>query len=214
MSELLPSLLFSFAAGLVCGFLSSSPLGSINLWIIARILNDVRQSTRIIWYLMGVVSADLTYAVLAAWGYRALFSDTAAEAWIAGLGGSFLILLGIFAWRRHPDESPGDLAGKAASPARQWLLGIFMCGSNPGFLLFWIFAIDQLENHFAGAFSDQTLWFFLAGIAAGDLLWFGLLIAGVRRFRNMVSEKFTQVVNRAVAAAFIVIGTISIIKIL
>jgi threonine/homoserine/homoserine lactone efflux protein len=214
VTELLPATFFSFAAGLICGFLSSSPLGSINLWIIARILNDGARSARIIWYLLGVVSADLTYAALAAWGYHALFSDTAAEAWIAGLGGSFLILLGVLALRRHADEGPADPGAKTASPLRQWLLGVFMCGSNPGFLLFWIYAIDQLENHFAAAFTGQALWFFLAGIAAGDLLWFGLLITGIGRFRHMVSEKINRVVNRAVGAAFIVIGVVSIIKIL
>lgn len=209
--------LFSIATGVACGFLSSSPLGTINLWIVDRTLRDStnpgEKSLRALkWFLLGVIAADLAYAAAAAWGYHTFLAETKLEKWVAGVGGIFLIILGLISLSRSGNEK-AYFSLNQNSPIRELLLGAFMCGSNPGFFLFWIFAIDQIENHLGLILTGTAVPCFLAGIALGDLLWFSVLARIVCRFRSMVSKRVKNIINRSVGATFVMIGALGILKI-
>lgn len=199
-------------AGLICGFFSSSPLGSINFWLIDQTLHHKKN---ILPFLLGVVSADLTYAALAAWGNHSLFSDPVVDKWVAGIGAVFLITLGIFSLKTKP-KTAGRTPKKQPEKAEVWpfkkfLLGAFMCGSNPAFLLFWIFAMNTLENKLTIDFTGLSFGFFLAGIALGDLAWFATLIALVRKLREKIKGNCSVLISRAVAFVFIAIGSYGIL---
>lgn len=200
-------------AGLICGFLSSSPLGTINFWLIDQTLH---QKKNLLPLLLGVVCADLIYAALAAWGFQSLLLGSMLGKWVAAAGGALLIVLGIFSLKSKPNDgltvslTSTDSAGRW--PYRKFLLGLVMCGSNPAFLLFWIFAMSTLNSRFTIDFSGMSLGFFLIGIAVGDLSWFATLILLVRKLRKKINGDFTQMISRAVAAVLIAIGSYSILN--
>lgn len=197
-------------AGLLCGFVSSSPLGTINLWLINQTLKTNKLNP---WFISGVVVADCTYASLAAWGYQKLFSDTAAERWVGLIGGSFLIVLGLLSFRKGSSAVSAEKTSETMTKGQQWLLGAFMCGSNPAFFVFWVFAVNSLDRHLDLAIKGTSVLPLVVGIACGDVLWFSLLSSLVKRFRNKVTDKWSMLINRTVASIFVVVGLATIVKI-
>lgn len=207
------TLLLIALAGMAGGFCSSAPLGAINLWITDAVLD--REERHLRWFIIGVVLADMTHAALASWGYHTYLQESGFAAGLGILGGAFLVVLGALglARRKAPAEGSADKRVRASHrPVQGFLLGAFMCGANPAFLVFWVFAITLVERHLNVLVSGLALAWFLAGLALGDTTWFLLLLAVVRRGREAVTPKALAPVRVAIATVFLVIGSVAIYK--
>ncbi|MBI4348192.1 MAG: LysE family transporter, partial [Elusimicrobia bacterium] len=66
-------------------------------------------------------------------------------------------------------------AAGAASPGREFALGVALCATNPLFLGFWLSVISWCRDGGWLATGAPTAAAFLAGVAAGDAAWFALL---------------------------------------
>jgi threonine/homoserine/homoserine lactone efflux protein len=201
-------------AALAGGFCSSAPLGAINLWVTDALL--AHREARLRFFLSGVIAMDCVHASFAAWGYHAFFDEGAVARWLSVLGGAFLIVLGSLsllnrAKARH--DPPVDPRGPGRRPLNDVLLGSFMCGANPAFLMFWVFAIDQVERH---AHTQDILGWrlgvFLLGVAVGDSLWFLCLLNLVRKGREAVKPRVLASVRATIAMAFVLVGTIAVYR--
>jgi len=196
--------------GLICGFFSSSPPGTINLWLINQTLNQRKES---IWFLLGVVTADCIYASLAVWGYHSLIDGTPIETAMLVAGAACIIIMGAITLLSKSKEPNVDLT-MSEKPIQQLAMGLLMCGSNPAFLLFWIFAVGILEEQFSIKIEGLSLLFFNLGIVVGDYIWFTLQISIVRTFRRKITSKYLSIINRIIGITFLVIGSLAIIKLL
>jgi threonine/homoserine/homoserine lactone efflux protein len=201
-------ILLSAMAG---GFCSSAPLGAINLYVTDRIL--AKKDQRLRWYLAGVIGMDCVHASLAAWGYHAFFDQGPVARWASIAGGAFLIILGSLSLRKKAQQAAHaapTLAKNGRPPLNDMLLGAFMCGANPAFLMFWVFAIDQVERHVDTDILGWRLALFLLGVATGDGLWFTVLLNLVRRGREAVKPRVLASVRATIAAAFVLVGGFAI----
>lgn len=205
-------LLLLAACGAVGGFLSSTPLGVINLWVVNSAIGHVEKALR--WFIAGVIVTDICYAGVAAWGYHQFLQEGNVGRWLEFTGGAFLIILGL-ANLRKVAASKGPVTDKAPTgktPLRDFMLGVFMCGSNPAFLMFWVYAIKKVEEHFHLTLTDQTIIAFLGGIAVGDALWFKLITSVVRRGRSKVNTRALRFVSSGIAVAFVSFGVLAVAK--
>lgn len=215
LNELLGLFLVT-AAGIAGGFCSSAPIGAINLWVTERTLD--RKEDRLSWYLFGVIAADAAYAALAAWGYHTFLEDGPVERWLGMAGGGILIAMGCMGFLKRKQSRAKDSAAsdaKADAPAKRlsdFLLGAFMCGANPGFLMFWVFAINLIESHVGIPVTSLGLGLFLGGIAFGDGLWFLLLIRLAKKGRETWKPHVLANVRGAIAMVFVALGSIAIYK--
>ena len=196
--------------GLICGFLSSSPPGTINLWISNQTLHHRKES---IWFLLGIIAADCAYASVAVWGYYTLIEGTMIETGMLAVGAFCVIAMGVMTLLTKSKGAKVELT-MSAKPLQQFAMGLLMCGGNPTFLVFWIFAVGVLEERFHIKIAGISLLFFNIGIAAGDYVWFRFLIAIVKKFREKITEKYLLLINRTVGVTFMVIGTIALIGLL
>jgi threonine/homoserine/homoserine lactone efflux protein len=195
----------------LAGFCSSAPLGAINLWVTDRVLE--RRQVALTAYLIGVIGADGAHALIAAWGYHAFFDEGPVARWLSILGGLFLVILGGLGLKhrvRHLPVVPTDGQAVTGRPLSEFLLGVFMCGANPGFLAFWVFAINQIERQTGIAVTGWQLMPFLLGIAIGDSVWFWLLLRLVRRGLDTVQPRFLSSLRLGIAAAFVLVGTFAV----
>ena len=197
-------------AGIIGGLISSAPLGPINLWLVAQILRGQRRFLG--WFVTGVIATDVSIAALALWGYHHLIKDTALTSYWALGGGAFLVGLGIFMLRsktgptHHPSEPPAQQLGRL----RGLITGIFLCGSNPAFLMFWAYVVNLLDEQFQWQFDFQAGCSFLAGVVCGDLLWFGSLVVLTKRGSKLLAGNGIGRVRVIIAAALILIGTVAV----
>ena len=205
-----------FLMGLGSGFVSSTPLGPINLYVANALASRVRRT--VLWFVAGVIAADVAYAGLAFFGFHSAIYHGSLMTKIVGIaGGLFLVALGVLALRalHRRAESPADETPTAPTPrgrARAFALGAFLCGSNPCFLLFWISVLRFAQGVVAFDTTIPGLACFLTGVAAGDSLWFLLITRFVSRQVGSVQPRFIVGFRHATAWAFVGLGAFAMVK--
>jgi threonine/homoserine/homoserine lactone efflux protein len=206
-------LLLLAACGAVGGFLSSTPLGVINLWVVNSAIDDGEKALK--WFVVGVIAADVSYAGVAAWGYHQFLQEGNLGRWLELMGGAFLVILGVANLRKVAASNGKKVEDKpptGKTPFKDFTLGAFMCGSNPAFLMFWVYAIKKVEEHFHVTLTDQSIIAFLGGIGLGDALWFKLITSVVRRGRAKVNTRALRFVSSGIAVAFVSFGLFALAK--
>ena len=190
-------------AGIFGGFGSSCGVGPINLWMADAAF--ARRYKDISWFLLGVVVTDLCYAFLAAWGYHKLLIESPYLKYISYFGGMFMIIIGISLFTKKNTEHNKE-KGREKQSWKYFFLGTVLTGSNPGFLLFWVFVINFLSDHIGISVDTILLAIFLLGVAIGDLAWFGILAKIVGKFNRHENSKFIMQLRSFLAFAFIASG--------
>lgn len=198
-------------AGLISGFCSSAPLGPINLWIVESIIK--RHSISMFWFIAGVVSIDMIFAAAAIWGYYEYVKDSQYLGLAQGFAGLFLIGLGIWSLLslRKGKKSKVDLhADIHGGKIKHFLFGVTLCGSNPGFLMFWIFVIGFLNDAFELDFTLLGNCLFVLGVMVGDGIWFRLLVKIARKGLNLAKPSILLSIRYGIALAFLCFGSVTI----
>ncbi|MFK7824629.1 MAG: LysE family translocator [Oligoflexales bacterium] len=190
-------------AGILGGFGSSCGVGPINLWMADAAF--MRRYKDIYWFLLGVVITDICYAFLAAWGYHSLLIESPYLKYISYFGAIFMILIGISLFFKKNSEQQKE-NGIQKKSWKYFFLGTILTGSNPGFLLFWVFVIDFLSGHIGISVNANLLAIFLLGVAIGDLAWFGILAKIVAKFDRRENSKFVRHLRSTLALVFIASG--------
>jgi threonine/homoserine/homoserine lactone efflux protein len=198
--------------GCLAGFLSSTPLGPINLFVTNAVASGRQRTVR--WLVAGVISADVTYAGIAFFGFSKTGYGTDPLTKVIGVaGGLFLMVLGVLGIRtlRRGMTSQAPVVERRSAPAAL-ALGAFLCGSNPGFLLFWLAVLRFLGGAAPFAATVFTAACFLAGVAIGDSLWFTLMTRLVDRQAKILKPRLVLGFRHAAAWAFVGLGMLALVK--
>jgi threonine/homoserine/homoserine lactone efflux protein len=165
-------MIFKYALlGALSGFLSSTPLGPINLWVADHKLS--RSPNARLWYfLAAVILVDITFATAALWGHFELLDETTEMRWAGILSGAFTALLGLlfFIKARAPLEIGPSL--KKVNKWSSFLQGLLLTGANPAFLIFWLFVANQIMSRMDKILTVPEILTFALGVIAGDIIWF------------------------------------------
>ncbi|MFK7872560.1 MAG: LysE family translocator [Oligoflexales bacterium] len=204
------SLVIAVLSGFCGGFCSSAPLGPINL-MLAEMIFQKRKRNRILTFLLGVVVTDLLYATAAAWGYAEIFQKSPYLYEIQITCGFFLIALGVFSLislRKGAAQPKTTQDHHIGTPLKDFSTGAFLCGSNPSFVMFWLFAINTISHFFNIQVQGSLLIFFLIGIVLGDLVWFSIMARLAQHGEGSFSEKTLMKIRLGIAISFIAIGSL------
>ena len=207
------SLVTFLLAGLLSGFCSSAPLGPINLWLIEAIIADTVKSLK--WFLLGVILVDMAFASMAVWGY---YKYVAGSSYLQPLeigAGIFLLMLGVFSFAKLKKDTGQDLGASKKSPLplggfKHFMLGMTICGSNPGFLMFWLFVVNFINTSLDLTFTLLGNLIFVLGVGLGDGLWFSFLARLVKKGLNLAKPKILLGIRYAIAFAFLGFGVVTI----
>ena len=196
------------ARGVGLGFAIAAAVGPISLLMIRRTIAHGQA------YGLasgaGVALADATYAGIAAFGLTALTTLlVGGRAILGGIGGAFLVLLGIRTMASRPGaataaettERPGLPAAFAS------IFGLTL--TNPMTILSFagVFAAAGLSGHGGGEAGLLTL-----GVFLGSLLWWVVLTAVVARLRSRVTLQALTWINRLSGALLLVFGVAAIVS--
>ncbi|MCX6182225.1 MAG: LysE family transporter [Bacteroidetes bacterium] len=191
-------ILFFFGIG--SGFISSTPLGPINLLIADHYLSRPRLA--VIPFIVGIILADVLIAFLAFWGYHVFVEETNVGPYVAIIGGIIVVILGVvgvigaYKSKNNAAQSHEPLPKTAGKKSLDFIKGVVLCGFNPGLLLFWILMASTLESItdklFGAGYEFDSLYYLLVlvGITIGEILWFILFIRllkiGAQKFSNNI----------------------------
>lgn len=204
----------TFVIGIIAGFCSSTPPGPINMWLVDQTLSSKKiKSTA---FLTGVILSDILFALLASWGYVKLLEQKAVLSWVKPISGFFLILIGFFAvlqlfYLKEVKKSQSNQLNLASS-FKNFSIGLAMCGSNPAFLLFWIFIIDQSKVILGTNIEGINTMFLCCGIAVGDIIWFKSLIYLVNKGKEQLDNRIIFRIRLAIAIIFIGSGFFALVR--
>ena len=192
-------------AGLISGFVASAPIGPINL-LIAEYVMDHR-GFDLNAFLVGVIFIDLVFAALAFFGYHKLLLDTSVENWLIFAGGIFVIALGIIGLLKKEGGKVAGFRVKRPSKLAQFIKGVLLCGTNPAFLLFWIFVAGQINLIIQHEIGTIEILILLIAIGSGTSLWFYLYIKllkkGLKRFNFSILTK----IRKGISVSLILLGS-------
>lgn len=193
--------------GALCGFISSSPPGPINLIVADSVVGE-RKLHRTS-FLAGVIVAELILAGIAFWGFQSLLQGPLFQQWAPIVGGAFVIGLGVaglFSYQGKKKEGIEKEGHSHRQKGGDLLQGLFLCGSNPAFLLFWIYIMSALSYSGVSEGVPLKSLYLLLGISLGNMIWFILFITLLRKGAGWVEGKHFRLFRKGVSMALILLG--------
>lgn len=211
-SPILYGLLLVFV-GIISGICSSAPIGPANLWIASATIPPAKPFKSIVAYVFGIICVDALYAFIAFWGYFSYIQNSGASYWVGVGGGLGLVVLGSVELRGTKNNAGQETAQNEAKAKSNCLadffVGAFICGSNPAFILFWVFVASQLGKLNIDALSAGDTCLVLLGVAVGDLFWYSFFHAVAKKGMSLLSEAIIYYMRASIALGLILFGIIT-----
>ena len=216
MLILIGLIIILFVFGIGSGFISSTPLGPINLLIADHYL--ARPRLAVIPFIVGIILADVLIAFLAFWGYHVLVQETNIGPYVAIIGGAIVVVLGVvglfgaYKSKNNITENHAPLPKTAGKKSLDFIKGVVLCGFNPGLLFFWIFMASFLEGStdylFGEDYEFDNLYYLLVllGIVIGEILWFILFIRLLKIGAQKFSNNILFYIRFSISALLVVLG--------
>jgi threonine/homoserine/homoserine lactone efflux protein len=192
--------------GLAIGFLLATPIGPIGVICVRRTLAYGKRHGFIVG--LSGASADIVYALIAAFGVT-LVSNFVYEwqFWIRLGGGILLLLLGFHILRSEPMV---QLAGEQSNKYRKVFVPTFLLALSNPMSMFGFGAVFSSTRICQTAADRVSLFMLVAGVFFGSLLWFSFLTGVTSVFQKKLTNGGFAMVNRIAGRLFIVFGAVSI----
>jgi threonine/homoserine/homoserine lactone efflux protein len=192
--------------GLAIGFLLATPVGPIGILCVRRTLMYGRHYGFIVG--LSGASADIVYALIAAFGI-ALISNFIQEwqFWIRLGGGVLLLLLGFRIFHSNPMVQ--TTAERSKIPRRTFVPIFLLALTNP-MSMFGFGAVFSSTRIVQTTADRVSLFMLVAGVFFGSLLWFSLLTSVTYAFKRKLAGAGLAIVNRIAGLLFILFGTVNV----
>jgi len=196
--------------GIIIGFTLAVPIGPIGILCIKRSLTDGGRSG----FLVGLsgASADVVYALSAAFGVRLIVDFVSEhEVWVRLFGAFLLMAIGLYMLRSRPTARP-PVASRSLE-ARSYLSTLLLALTNPMTLFAFMAAFSSIGVQ---SMTDDawTLVQLIVGVFVGSLCWFGLLGVIARQCRGTVGTRGSLLINRIAGALLMVFGVVGLFTVL
>jgi len=202
-----------FLLGLLLGCVGSMPLaGPVSLVILARgIAGRYRDGMALA---SGAGIAEAGYCATALFGYGLLIDRLPWFRTAATLAGSaIMVAIGLYFLisRRHP-PAPEPVCAPAIGRLREVAMGFTLVGVNPGILLNWFAVLAIIHSLGLEPTTALPRARFVAGVAAGIVGWFGLLLALLHRYRSHLPFHAIVLVVRTLGAVLVLTGLYTLLS--
>lgn len=201
------------ASGVAIGLAVAAPIGPVNLIVIRRTLrfgklNGLVSGT-------GAALGDGVFAAMAA------FSLTAAidffltfELWLQGVGGLFLLILGLRTLMTHPHLETAETDNVSGVTARVFLSTFALTITNPATMLGFIAIFGGIASISAVEHDYAHAAILTAAVICGSMLWWLGLSQFVSLFRQRLSDHLLEVVNRVSGGLIVGFGVLVLLRVL
>ena len=174
--------------GVILGFLSSIPVGAVQLEVIKRSINGYKKPA--IATALGSATSDLIYGLLALFGLGNFLLHKDFQLLIYSLG---IVVLSYLMYRSLKDRSYVLNENKQIKYKKRfsYLTGFTIAVTNPGMIIWWFvgFKLFADLNMFTEITNTIKIIFVLSGVF-GLALYLTLVAVIIHRFQKSFSEKF------------------------
>lgn len=201
MSELLNF----FIKGAIAGFLIAAPTGPVGALSIKKNVNG--RAIRGFLTGLGSVTADIFYAIVAAFGVK-LISDfiISQKNTLQLVGGIFLIAIGTYNYLSNKKPEIDKIKSKSLS--KDYLTGLLITGINPMTTISFLAAYSII-----GGFDLPLVPFFVVlGTVFGAVFSVGLVNWTVSKMKVHFGEKTKNIIGRVSGVIIMVCGLALLLK--
>lgn len=202
-------MLLGFLNGVLIGFLLAVPVGPIGILCIRHTLAEGRRSA--VSTMLGAASADMIYGGVAIFGVNLVSTfimDHFQE--IRLVGGLVLIILGVKTFRSHITNGTRKLT--LNRHAGNFVSTFLLTLTNPLTLFAFAAAFAGFGTVEESAPSGSE-FLVVGGVFLGSLLWFTSLVAATHTFRDVLTRKGLDIINKVAGSLIIAAGTYAFISI-
>ncbi len=186
----IPPMLLAFITGFATGFVSSIPVGPINVTIVHE---GAQRGFRWAFFIgLGAVVMESVYALVGFTGFSELFQSQPMQIIVKLVSFALVFYLGM-QFLRAPQlttnpRSAERLEEKLHHPTA-FLTGFIRVLANPAILLFWITISALFTSHELVAPTLGSKFSCVLGVASGALTWFTMLSYGVSLGHGKFSDR-------------------------
>ena len=194
--------LIALLAGLVAAFLSSLPMGPVNLAVINASINTGRKAAGLI--AAGGAFAELVYTFLGVGGSELVVEHEGLVTGLKIASIPVLLALGIYnLYKRIPPEVETCEETRARKTRGAFWLGMSLNFLNPALLPWWMLVSTHLRARNLLQTDTWSLVAFATGVAVGTfLLLFAVGVYGARH-REILKWETRVKINRAIGVLFL-----------
>lgn len=165
------------------------------------------------WFANGVFVSDAFLVAVSFLGASRLFVNPSAGKVIGVVGGIFLVLIGIYNFRKKVnlgEERQTSLDAGSGSPGMRFLKGFFMNMTNPGTWIFWFVTVGTVSAKYVNAATGKVivfrvLLFFL--VTLGTVFSMDILKAFVaHKIKKFINARTVRIVNKVVGVLLVLFG--------
>jgi len=178
--------------------------------MIALIQTSIKYGVRHGVYLaLGIFTSDLTIVFGSYFGASQILSNPTNHLILGIIGGSILLLFGIFTLLRKVPESETveairELKFKRRGFFTYFFKGYFLNLANPSIWFFWITSVVAINSSYGG--DNKKVAFFFAGTLVMVLLTDILKAVLADKIRTAISPQVKLLINRIAGILFLIIG--------
>jgi threonine/homoserine/homoserine lactone efflux protein len=159
----------------------------------------------------GIATADALYGSIAGFGLTAIASFlTHEQNWVRGIGGIFLIYLGIKSLLSRPAERAASTL-KAGSFVGAYTSTLLLTLTNPTTILSFA-AIFAGLGVGSGDNDTMTALLVVMGVFLGSAVWWVVLTGGVHLLRDRFTALWLLWINRLSGAVIAIFGVLALLS--
>jgi threonine/homoserine/homoserine lactone efflux protein len=180
--------------GMAAGFAIAAPVGPVNILCISRTLSKGRLAGLLTG--LGAATADTVYGGIAGFSINIVIGWLLREEfWLRLVGGMLLIGIGVVYYFKRPKS----LENGNESVHSAYVSALVLTLTNPTTVLSFLAVLAALR--LSGHRPPLMTLFLVAGIFAGSMLWWLILVTGSNHFRDKVNDRVTLWMNRIAGLA-------------
>ena len=162
----------------------------------------------------GAAIGDGVFAALAAFSLTAAIDFLLSyEFWLQGIGGLFLLFLGMRTLLSHPHLAEPEPEKVSGVPAHVFLTTFALTITNPATMLGFIAIFSGVAGLSAAGQGYGHAAILTGAVIAGSLLWWLGLSQFVALFRQRMSDHLLEIINRVSGGLIIVFGVVVLARV-
>ncbi len=187
--------MIAFVVGFIIGYLTTIPVGPINLAVMMKALHNRTGQALMIG--TGSALMDVIYCAAALFGISTLISHPSLELLFRIMTFAIFFFFGMrTAFFKVPEPHMQEKEDDAPGFKRYFLIGMAMYFSNPSFLAYWVTIGGIVHGYHLIEPKPYDNGLFALGTGAGVSIWFVTLVALVEKHKMKFEPKTLKNITR------------------
>ena len=188
------------------GFVASIPVGAVQIEIAKRTLgNRIKQAVMV---MLGSVTSDLLYGVVAFWGLAPLLENKKVLAVFSCAGAIILAMLAFIAFKSRGESAVFNRDSSLMRSKRlSYIVGLTIAIVNPIMVFWWLVGAKVVTDlNIVNDFTPKISLIFIIAGCLGLASYLTVLIAILHRLKTFVSKEIFHILNLSMAGLLVLLS--------